>query len=339
MCGCRAPGRGNTAACCTGVGAGAIRREQRDWRRPAVACRSDPSQWLSHHRGDHVRRAPAVTDPCHAGSDPARSGHRRTRRLVGTRSAGRDRGRVRGDDANWARRGLSGVPRQGLARPGSARSVRRRRRGWPPSPLRHRDHGQGFRARREPVRRDLCSVGDTDGEVSPVPRRPLGLDGGAAGRAEVSRHARVFDRTGWGAFQRLYRWRAPRGRHRRSRKTLGARADRVAPVAVRLVDSGHEYRDVRSHRATPDRPRQGEKSARRIEPAGIRSARQAPAVQGQVRRVDFRPLHCGHHPPRPGAHARAVRACPLRRCENAARRGRAHRDTSRSGADRGAGGG
>ena len=110
-------------------------------------------------------------------------------------------------------------------------------------------------------------------------------------------------------------------------------------MAIRVVDSGHEYRDVRSHRATPDRPCQGEKSARRIEPAGIRSARQAPAVQGQVRRVDFRPLHRGDHPPRPGAHARAVRAGSLRRCEHAARRGRADRDTSRSGADRGAGGG
>ena len=194
MCGCGAPGRGDAAACCAGVGAGAIRREQRDWRRPAVPCRGDPSQWLSHHRGDHVRRAPAVIDACHAGSDPARFGHRRTRRLVGTRPARRDRGRVRGDDANWARGELSGVPRQGLARPGSPGPVRRSRRGWPASALRYRDHGEGLRSRRQPVRRHLCSMGNTDGEVSPVPRRSLGLDGGAAGRAEVSRHARVFDR-------------------------------------------------------------------------------------------------------------------------------------------------
>src|SRR5207245_1277784 len=81
-----------------------------------------------------------------------------------------------------------------------------------------------------------------------------------------------------------------------------------------------------------------EKSTRSLEPLDLRSARQAAAVEGQVRRADFRSLHGGDHPARPGAHARPVRARALRRSEDAARGRRADRDTARYGAQRRAGG-
>ena len=202
MCGRRAPGRGDATGRRPGVGTGAIQREQRHRRRPAVARRRDNSEWLSRHRGHHVRRAPLDADPCDAGSDPARFGDRRTRRFVGPRADGRHRRRMRSDDADRHRPRLPCVPGQGLARPGRARSVRRRRGGRPASPVRHRDHGQGVRPRRQPGGRHLRRVGNADGEVPPVPRRALGVAGGAAGRAEVSGDARIPDRQGRRPLQR-----------------------------------------------------------------------------------------------------------------------------------------
>ena len=95
------------------------------------------------------------------------------------------RRRMRGDDASRHRRGLSGDARQGLARSGRARPVRRRRRGRPAPQVRHRDHGQGVRPGRQPGRRHLRGVGHADGEIPPVPRRAVRTDGGAAGRAEI----------------------------------------------------------------------------------------------------------------------------------------------------------
>ena len=227
---------------------------------------------------------------------PPALGDRRTRRFVGPRPPGRHRRRMRGDDADRHRPRLSCVPGQGLARSGRARSVRRRRGRRPAAPVRHRDHGEGVRPRRQPGGRHLRGVGNADGEVPSVPRRSLRADGGAAGRAEVSGDARISDRQGRRPLQCLCERRPPRGGHRRSRQTLGARADRVASVAVRLVDPGHEHRDVRSHRAAQDRSRPRKESPRGLEPAGVRSARQAGAVQGEVRRADFRPLHRGRDP-------------------------------------------
>ena len=158
------------------------------------------------------------------------------------------RRRLRGDDAGRHRPRLSGVPRQGLARAGRARSVRRRRGGRPAAPVRHRDHGQGVRPRRQPGGRHLRGVGNADGEVPPVPRRAVRPDGGAAGRAEVPGDARVPHRQGRRPLQHLCQRRPARGGHGRSRQALGARADRAAAVAVGIVDPGHEHRDVRSHR-------------------------------------------------------------------------------------------
>ena len=107
------------------VGAGAIQREQRHRRRPAVARRRDDPQRLSRHRGHHVRRPPLDADPRDAGGDPARLGDRRARRSVGPRPDGRHRRRMRGDDAGRHRRSIirRSAPRAGTARACSVRSA------------------------------------------------------------------------------------------------------------------------------------------------------------------------------------------------------------------------
>ena len=76
-----------------------------------------------------------------------------------------------------------------------------------------------------------------------------------------------------GLYNSLCRRWPPRGRHRRSRQTLGARTDRAAPVAVGLVDPGHDDGDVRDRGEAQDRSRAGEDAARRAEPAGLCHAR------------------------------------------------------------------
>ena len=203
-------GEETRTARCPGFGAGAIQREQRHWRRPAVARRRDNSERLSRHRGHHVRHPPLDADPCDAGGDPARVGDRRARRLVGPRPAGRARRRMRGDDAGWDWHRLSGLAGQGLARPGRARAVRRRRGGRPASQVRHRDHGQGVRPCRQPGGRHLRGVGNADREIPPVPRRAFGADGGAAGRAEIPGDARIPDRQGRRPVQHLFERRPAR---------------------------------------------------------------------------------------------------------------------------------
>ena len=243
MRGRRAPRRRDATGRGAGVGAGAIQREQRHRRRPAVARRRDHAQRLSHHRRHHVRHPPLDADPRHAGGDAARAW--RSPSATACRAAtcwSRIAAGMRGDDADRHRHRLSGVPRQGLARPGRARAVRRRRGGRPPARVRHRDHGQGVRPRRQPGGRHLRRVGHADGEIPPVPRRAVGADGGAAGRAEIPGDARIPDRQGRRPLQHLCQRRQPRSRHRRSRPALGARTDRAAPVAVGLVDPGHEHR-------------------------------------------------------------------------------------------------
>ena len=110
--------------------------------------------------------------------------------IVRPRSACRAGGGLRDDDADRRRRRLSGDARKRLARARRARPVRRRGGGRPAARLRRRDHGEGLRARGQPGRRHVRGVGHADGEIPPMPRRAVRPDGGAAGRAELPRHAR-----------------------------------------------------------------------------------------------------------------------------------------------------
>jgi hypothetical protein len=240
----------------------AIEREQRDRRRSPLARGRDPAQWLPGDRGHHVRHPPRDAHPCDARGRAGGARGCRARRRVGPRSPGRTRGGLRGDDAGRHRRGLSGDARAWLARPRRARSVRCRRGGRASARLRGRHHGEGLRPCRQPGRRYVRGVGHTDRQVSPVPRRTLRPDGGAARRAELPRHARVPHRQGRRPLQQLFERRQARARHRRSRQAFRARADRTAAVAVGLVDPGHEHRAVRSRRDARHRSGQGQAVAR-----------------------------------------------------------------------------
>ena len=74
--------------------------------------------------------------------------------------------------------------------------------------------------------------------------------------------ARVPHRQGRRPLQHLRRRRQTRSCIRRSRRALGARADRHAAVAVGDAHSGHEHRVVRCHRqAQSSTPRASAKSA------------------------------------------------------------------------------
>ena len=170
----------------------AVEREQRDWRRPAIARRRDHSQRLPRDRRDDVRHPSrdAHARDARGGAGGARD--RRARRALRPRSPGRARGRFRGDDPGRHRRRLSGDARARLARAGRARAVRRRRRGRPPARLRCRHHGEGVRPRRQPVRRHLRGLGHADGEIPSMPRRAVRPHGRAACRAEFPRHGREF---------------------------------------------------------------------------------------------------------------------------------------------------
>ncbi len=91
----------------------------------ATGCRSPArrSERLSCHRGHHVRRPPLDADPRDAGSDSAGFGDRRARRPVGRDllvaiAAGCEVTTRVGLGVD-----LPDLPRQGLARPGRARSV------------------------------------------------------------------------------------------------------------------------------------------------------------------------------------------------------------------------
>ena len=223
----------------------AIQRSERHRRRPPVARRRDAAQRLSDHRHDHVRRASRDHDARHAGGDPAGAGDRRPGRQLRPRSPGRDRRRLRGDDADRHRARLSGIPQARLARAGRARAVRRGGGGRPAARLRRRHHGARLRARRQPGRRHLRGLGHADGEIPPVPRRPVRPDGRAARGAEIRRDPRIPHRQGRRPVQHLCQWRTARPRHRRSRQALGARADRAAAVAVGVADAGDELGPVR----------------------------------------------------------------------------------------------
>ena len=119
--------------------------------------------------------------------------------------------------------------------------------------IRCRHHGARFRARRQPGRRHVCRLGHADGEIPPVPRRAIGIDGGAVGAAKIRRHARVPHRQGRRPLQHLCGRRQTGSRHGRSRHALGARAHRHAAVAVGNAHSRHEHRAVRSARQTQHR--------------------------------------------------------------------------------------
>ena len=200
----------------------AVARVERDRRRPAVARRRDHAQRLSDHRRHHVRHPSRDADPCHAGGDAAGARHRRARRCVRPRSPGRARRRHGGDDADRHRHRLSGVPRQGLARAGHARPVRRRGGGRPLARLRRRNDGQGVRSRRQPVGRHVRRLGHADGEIPPMPRRAVRLDGGAARRAEIPRDQGIPHRQGRRLLQHLRQRRQAGAGHRRSRHSAGS---------------------------------------------------------------------------------------------------------------------
>src|SRR6202040_1190855 len=51
--------------------------------------------------------------------------------------------------------------------------------------IRCRHHGARLRPRRQPGRRHVCRLGHADGEIPPVPRRAIGIDGGAVGTAKI----------------------------------------------------------------------------------------------------------------------------------------------------------
>ena len=152
------------------------------------------------HRATMTHVTPEVIPPALAIADE--------RRQLRPRPPGRHRRRLRGDDADRHRHRLSGIPQARLARAGRVRAVRRRRRGRPAARLRRRHHGARLRARRQPGRRHLRGLGHADGEIPPVPRRPLRPDGGAAGRAEIRGDARVPHRQGRRPVQHLCQWRA-----------------------------------------------------------------------------------------------------------------------------------
>ena len=144
------------------------------------------AQRLPDHRRHHVRHPSLDADPRHARGDAAGAGDRRARRRVRPRPPGRARRRHGGDDADRHRHSTirCSAPGAGTAPACSGRSAPPRRSAGLRA-LRRRDHGEGVRPRRQPVRRHLRGVGHADGEIPPVPRRAVRPDGGAARRAEI----------------------------------------------------------------------------------------------------------------------------------------------------------
>src|SRR5215470_7889591 len=110
-------------------------------------------------------------------------------------------------------------------------------------------------------------VGHTDREVSPMPRRLVWAAGGFARATELSGDPRISDRSRRRPVQRVLRWRETRGRDRRPRQALGARADRLASVAIGVVDPRHEHGPVRLGRDAQDRFRQSRKAPHCSQPA------------------------------------------------------------------------
>ena len=273
------------------------------------------------------------------GGDPARLGDRRARRRLGARPARGDCRRSRGHDPHRYRARLSGVPRPRLPRTRRARPVRRGGGGRTAARLRRRDHGEGVRSCRQPGRRHVRGVGNPDGKISSVPRRALRPVGGAAGGAEVPGDARVPHRQGRRPLQQLRQRREAGARDRRSRPALGARADRAAALALRLADAGHGDGAVRSSRTAHDRSSRGQDIARVAGADRFRHARQAAAIQRQVRCAHLRSLRRDGDPARPRADARPIRAGPLRRSPAAPLCRGEGRCPARSGPDRRASGG
>ena len=118
-----------------------------------------------------------------------------------------------------------------------------------------RHDGESVRARGQPGRRHVRGVGHADGQVPSMPRRAVGADGGAARAAGFPRHARISHREGRRPLQHVQQRRKTGGRDRRTRRALGARADRAAPVAFRIDHPGSHHGDVRSRRRAPRRSR------------------------------------------------------------------------------------
>ena len=219
------------------------------------------AQRLSDHRRHDVRRASRDDDARHAGSDPAGAGDRRARRQFGPRSAGRDRRRLRGDDADRHRARLPGVPPRGWHGPGvlgpfGAAAAVGRLRGFDAE-----HHGARVRARRQPGRRHLRGLGHADGEIPPMPRRAVGADGRAAGASRNSVATREFlTAKDGGLYQHLRQRRqaglspppisAGAGSSSRSRCGCGRRPSLL---------QGHEHRSVRSDRTRADRSRRRSK--------------------------------------------------------------------------------
>ena len=128
---------------------------------------------------------------------------------------------------------LSEIPRPRLARAGHYRSVRCRGRGRFAAQVRRRHNGAGVRACRQPGRRHVRGMGHANGEIPPMPRRPVRADGGAAGAAEIRRHARIPHRQGRRPLQHLCRMAANR---KLAIADLGTRWE-LEQIAMRLWPS------------------------------------------------------------------------------------------------------
>ena len=216
-------------------------REQRHWRRPAVARRRDNSQRLSYYRGHHVRHPSLDAHPRHAGGDAARVGDRRARWLVRPRPAGRA---GRRECEVTTRIGIGSTtrhcgPRAGMGRACSGRSAPPRR-------------SDGFAvSTRETMAKAFGLAGSQAAGTFAAWGTPTvkfhqcrgALSGLMAALLAEQKFlaTREFLTAKDGGLFNTYSNGGRRG-HRRFRTALGARADRVAAMAIGLVDPGHEHR-------------------------------------------------------------------------------------------------
>ena len=203
---------------------------------------------------------------------------------------------------------LSRLPRPRLPRAGRARPVRRGRRRRPLAEIRCRHHGAGVRSRRQPGGRHLCRLGHADGEISSVPRRAVGLDGGFAGATELCRHPPVSHRQRRRPLQRLCQWRKARTGDRRTRAALRARTDRVAAVALGVAAPGAEHGAVRDRGKARHRSRARAQGRHRAKPADLRLPRRLRPLPGKIRGAVVGALWRRGDPARSGADLGAIRA-------------------------------
>ena len=214
------------------------------------------AQRLPDHRRHHVRHPPLHADARHAGGGAAGAGDRRARRAERPRSAGRARGRLRGDDAD--RRRLRTIrcfaPRAGTAPARSDHSARPPRSGV----LRKLDAetmAKAFGLAGSQSAGTFAAWGTPTVKFHQCRGALSGLMAALLAEQKFLATKEFLTAQGRRLLQHLRERREAGGRHQGSRPALGARADCAAAVAVGVVDAGHEHRAVRRDRKAQGRSR------------------------------------------------------------------------------------